>query len=472
MFSLSEQLRTVKARRGQIAILLAAALLAVIVLAVMNVSVFLAVRSKNRVMNAGDAAALAVAKYQGELINTIGRLNIDHLKAALADDKEECARIMSEQRRICFLGPIHGIAIGNKAARDNGVERDASGGMLRILREHVIDVRRSFAVDAELYPEPWEGAWLEYADILETEIGALGDGLVAGPDNVEFANAWECFPLLKKQFYNAIAGRSWCWFHFNGEWLLDRDSHNMPRPDFSSPRRHDNCEIYSLHLEFRPIPAIDDEWRALVMRLTNCDPADLDKAEGLIASAEQEWAFFDGMWRTWWEMDPNGEWRFPVIGTVKPEYDVRGCAAICRVNDSFEDLVDGASGESSWMAAAKPFGTVTDLNDALAPVTGLKDFVTPAFTDVRLVPVDSVGGADLSTADAGWVDHIKEHLPRYYTHGTYALPSSCWWCQQLRTWENPVFRASGKHWLKQNSSSCVRPANGPYDGVGGTPHGH
>ena len=68
-----------KARRGQIAILLAAALLAVIVLAVMNVSVFLAVRSKNRAMNAGDAAALAVAKYQGELINRIGRLNIEHL---------------------------------------------------------------------------------------------------------------------------------------------------------------------------------------------------------------------------------------------------------------------------------------------------------------------------------------------------------------------------------------------------------
>ena len=49
-----------KARKGQIAILLAAALLAVIVLAVMNVSVFLAVRSKNRAMNAGDAAAIAV----------------------------------------------------------------------------------------------------------------------------------------------------------------------------------------------------------------------------------------------------------------------------------------------------------------------------------------------------------------------------------------------------------------------------
>ena len=461
-----------KAHRGQIAILLAAALLAVIVLAVMNVSVFLAVRSKNRAMNAGDAAALAVAKYQGELINRIGRLNIEHLKAALADDKEACARIMSEQRRICFLDPMQGIAIGNNAARENGVERDASDGMLRILREHVIDVRRVFAVDTDLYPEPWEGAWTEYADVLETVVGSLGGGLVAGPDNIEFANAWECFPLLKKQFYNAVAGRSWCWFHFNGEWVLDRDSHNMPRPDFSSPHRHDNSEIYSLHLEFRPILALDDEWRRLIMRLTDCDPVDIDRAEALITSDGQEWAFFDGLWRTWWEMDPNGEQRFPVIGPVKPEYDVRGCAAICRVTDGFDDLVDGGGGVASWMAAAKPFGTVTDLDGATAPVTALKEFVTPAFTAVRLVPVDSVGGADLSTADAGWVDHIKKHLPRYYGQGPYALPSECWWCSQLRTWENPVFRASGKHWLKHNSSSCVRPTGGAYDGIGGTPHGH
>ena len=461
-----------KARGGQIAILLAAALLAVIVLAVMNVSVFLAVRSKNRAMNAGDAAALAVAKYQGELLNRIGRLNIDHLRAALAGDRDECGRIMLTQRRICFLDPVQGLFVGNAAARANGVEGDSGGEMLRILREHVIDVRRVFANDTELYPEPWEGAWLEYADLLETAVGALGDGLAAGPDNVEFADAWECFPLLKKQFYNAIAGRSWCWFHFNGEWLLDRDSHNMPRPDFSRRRHVDNCEIYPLHLEFRPIYALDDEWREIIMRLTGCDSADIDRAEALITLEGQEWAFFDGMWRSWWEIDPLGEWRFPAAGTVKREYDVRGCAAICRVTAGFADLVGDSDGAACWTGAAKPFGTVDDLDGSVAPVTALRDFVVPAFTDARLVPVDSVGGMDLSTSDAAWSDHVRRHLPTYYRFGPYSAPSDCWWCDQLRTWENPAFRAGGKTWLKFNSASCVRPAGGGTSGTGGTPHGH
>ena len=189
-----------RARNGQIAILLAAALLAVVVLAVMNVGVFLAVRSKNRAMNAGDAAALAVAKHQGELLNRIGRLNVAHLKAALAGDWEECARIMEEQRRTCFLEPMKGLEIGSAAAAENGVGEEPCGSMRRILREHVNDVRIVFANDPELYPPPWEGAWEEYADVLETYVGNLGNGFSAGPDNVEFADAWECFPLLKKQF--------------------------------------------------------------------------------------------------------------------------------------------------------------------------------------------------------------------------------------------------------------------------------
>ena len=452
-----------KARSGQIAILLAAALLAAVILALMNVSVFLAVRSKNRAMNAGDAAALAVAKHQGELLNRIGRLNIDHLKALLDEDREECARIMEEQRRICFLLPMRGLEIGSSAARENGVGTAPDGDMLGILKEHVIDVRLVFANAPELYPPPWEGAWEEYADVLETYVGSLGSGFVAGPDNVEFADAWECFPLLSKQFYNAIGGRCWCWFHFNGDWILDRDSKTMPRPDFSRQVRCGNCEIYPLHVEFRPIEVLDGEWCRIIGRLLDRDPEVISRAGALLTDPGQEWAFFDGMWRTWWEIDPYGERSFPVTGTVKSEYDVRGCAAICRV----------VTGDSvSWTAAAKPFGTVEDLDGARAPVTALRGFVTPAFTDVRLVPVDSVGGTDLSTADAGWMEHVKKHIPAYFKSGPHSTSHRCWWCDQLRHWENPAFRASAKTWLRHNSESCIRAAGGDYYGRGGTPHGH
>lgn len=459
-----------KARRGQIAIYLVAIVLAIAVLAVMNVSVFLSVRSKNRAMNAGDAAALAVAKHQGELLNKIGADNILHLKAAIAGDEQTCREIMERQKRMCFLGPLEGIRLGNAAARANGVDRDAGGGMAKILRDHVLDIRTVFMQNVDSYPEPWEGAWGEYADSLEAIVGTLGDEMVVGPENVEFVDAWQCFPLVTKMFYEAIAGRNWCWFHFNGTWLFDCDSHNMPRPDFAEPTPNYNSEVYSLHLTFAPLTRLaDPEMMQLVMDLAGCTKEELAVASKLLSDPEQVWAFFDDMWHPWHEIDPlNG---FPAAGTVKPEYDVRGCAAICRVENGFADLVEGREGVASWTAAAKPFGTVEDLDGNLAPVTALKRLVTPAFTEVRLVPLDAVGGADLSTADCVWMDHVRDHLPKYLQNGPLAVGINCFYCDQLRLWEGATFRAMGRSWLKFNSGTCRRPL-GPGGGTGGTAHGH
>lgn len=460
-----------KARHGQIAIYLVAVILAVTVLVVMNVSVFLAVRSKNRAMNAGDAAALAVARYQGELLNRIGECNIAHLKAALEGDREKCDEIMERQRRICFLDPLDGILIGNEAAKRNGVDRNAGEGMAEILREHALEIKTVFANAPELYPEPWDGAWDEYAEKLSLIVGTLGDEMVVGPDNVEFADAWQCFPLLNKLFYEAIAGRNWCWFHFNGEWLFDRDSHNMPRPDFEDPAPCANSEVYSLHLEFRPLPPIEGEMLQIIKKFAECDDSAIANAMSLLTEEGQEWAFFDPMWHRWVEIDPFGENEFPVVGPVKPEYDVRGCAAICRVLNGFQNLVDDDDGAVSWTAAAKPFGFVEDLQGEAAPVTAFMRFVTPAFDTAKLVPVDSVGGTDLSTADVEWIEHVRKHLRAYFATGPYSTGRDCFYCNQLRSWENPAFRTTGKAWLKYHSGECVRPL-GPGCGRGGSAHGH
>lgn len=458
-------------RNGQVAIYLVAVVLAITVLAVMNVSVFLSVRSKNHAMNAGDAAALAVAKYQGELLNSIGADNIAHLKAAIDGDAEKCAEIMERQMRTCFLAPMDGLRIGNAAAERNGVDRKAGECMQKILRGHVIDVRTVFANNTDMYPEPWEGAWGEYADKLETMVGMLGDEFIVGPDTIEFADAWKCFPLLDKLFYEAIAGRNWCWFHFNGEWLFDRDSSNMPRPDFDDPQPRYDSEIYPLHVDFRPFPPLDDpDTIRLVERLADCNADDLAGA-ALLSDPEQKWAFFDSEWRHWYEMDPLDGDGLPVVGRVKPQYDVRGCAAVCRVLNSFANLVSGGEGEVAWTAAAKPFGSVENLDGDVAVVTSLKELVVPAFTDVKLVPIDAVGGMELSTADYAWMEHVRKHLPVYFSNGPYATGSDCFYCTQLRRWENPMFRASGKSWLKYNSGSCSRPG-GPGYAVGGTSHAH
>ena len=103
-------------------------------------------------------------------------------------------------------------------------------------------------------------------------------------------------------------------------------------------------------------------------------------------------------------------------------------------------------------------------------VTCLKRLVLPVTWSVRLVPVDSVGGRDLHTADAEWMSHVRDHLPDYLEQGVLGL-SGCWYCQQLTKWEDPGFRREGEQWLRVNADSCRRPT-GPGEYYGGTAHAH
>ena len=462
-----------RAQRGQVAVYLALVLVAITFLVMMNVGTFLGVSARNSTMNAGDAAALAVANHQGALLNRIGRWNIEHLQAAVHDDAEKCEEIAREQLRCCFLDPLEGIAIGNEAAKKNGAERNDR--MQKILSDHVRDVRLYYAASPELYPEPWEGAWEEYAQRLEV---AAGQGIWAGPDNIDFMDAATGHLLLNQQFYQAIAGRNWCWFHFNAESALSSFSSfggwdPLPRADDETRRRRScNSEVYSLNLDRRVGRAVDLLGKKLIMRLTGATEKEVEDSK-LLRDDSQAWYFFDTVdpWRRWWEIDPNGEWAFPVMGRVRDEYDVRGCAAICRTSKTFVNVVqDGDEREAVWSGAAKPFGTVEDEEGGRGVVTALRGFVTDAFGEVRLVPLDSVGGRDLSTADPEWMEHVMRHLGEYMRRGPSVFPN-CWYCQQLVTWERASFRSAGVRWLNLNASTCVRPVGGG-SGRGGSAHGH
>lgn len=469
-----------KARNGQVALYLALVLVAICFLVMMNVGSYLAVSAKNKTMNAGDAAALAVARWQGELINQIGADNVAHLKAAIEGDAEACEEIVIRQMRTCFLDPLEGLRIGNDLARENGAEQ--SDVMLDVLRQHVIDIRQGYEPSPEYYPEPWKGAWEEYAVKLETE---LAGGIWAAPDNIDFIDAAAGHMLMNRQFYNAIGGRNWCWFHFNAPDLLDsytsyRDWGPLPVADEETRfRRRCNSEIYSLHLEMRTGSAVDFLGTNLIVQLTGATCEQVERAE-LLRSPMQSWFFFDEeLWRNWWEISPSGEWDFPVIGEVKPEYNVRGCAAICRTQREIPNLVtDSPNRVSVWSGAAKPFGTVKPLesgeereNGAGARVTAYRRFVTPAFSDVRLVPWDSVGGADLGRPDLEILTHVRKHIPPYLQHGVAALYPGCVFCDRLRLWELEAFRQQGRVWLKFNSKKCIRPTHGGV-GHGGTAHAH
>lgn len=459
------------ARRGQVALYLVMVLVGIVFLVLMNVGTYLAVTAKNRAMNAGDAAALAVARHQAELLNEIGRLNLAHVKAVLANDTNECQRVMDEQRRLCFLGPLDGIRIGNEWAKRNGitlVDEEAE----QVLRQHVIDIRIGYEQDVEQFPEPWEGAWEEYARALET---AIGEGVYAAPDNIDFIDAAGGHLLLNAQFYNAIAGRNWCWFHFNAPGIVEsyggfRDWGPLPVADAETRLRMcANSEIYSLHLMARIGSARTLLGEERLRELSGCTVEDLRNAV-LVNDETQVWYFFgrDDLWRTWWEIDPDGDYRLPVVGKVKPEYDVRGCAAVCRVMNKVPDVVlDAGDRKNRWTAAAKPFGLVLDDRGELL-YDGL---VLSVFTDVRLVPWDSVGGRDTERPNLSMVTHVRKHLPTYLQNGSPGLSSGCYYCDQLRLWELPSLHAEARNWLKFNSQTCIRAVHAGGH-RGGTPHAH
>jgi hypothetical protein len=469
-----------KARKGQVAIYLVVAIVALAILALLNVDTFLAVRSKNRLQHSGDAAAIAAARKQALLLNKIGELNIEHIKAALRNDKKKCDEIVLRQKRLALLGPLEALKLSSDAAIANGAE--VRPEFSAILEKHVLDILDVYAGgngESDPYPEPYPGAWLEYADTLSMQIM---EGLAAGPDNVEFYNALGSHLLLNRQFYHAIDGRNWCWFHFNCPDILEsyRDFHDWEPLPSAEQNSYDNSEIFSLHVRAVKAPLSRffsaEELLVLLQRYAkDVLEEGIPAGKSLIYSSEETWFFFDtSRWRMWFDgltlAGEEGGVHFPFVGEIKEEYNVRGAASICRCVSKVDSFAADDKRNLTWSAAAKPFGTITDFDGRESRVTSLNAFIVPAFSDVRLVAIDAVGGANLATADADWIFHVRAHLPSYMESGHTAM--DCFYCKQLRTWEKESFRRTGSTWLKFNSHTCVRPEGGGGGSGGGTSHGH
>lgn len=472
-----------KVRRGQVAVYLVLVLVAITVLVLMNAGTFLAVRAKNHAMNAGDAAALAAAKVQAELLNEIGRLNLRHAEADLVGDYATSLEIVRQQKRLAFMGPLRCLKAADEAARANGAE--PSSEMSGILMRHVSDIRTKYEANPELYPEPWEGAWEEYAGELAAVVSG---GLAVGSDNIDFADAVSCFPLTSKSFYSMVEGESWCKLVVAG-WtgLLDCDSHNMPRPQENENAVIVNCEVCSLHLALKPLEATTaadaDAFRAVLARNGAEFAPEADwKEDGRPPDDPSRYYFFyddpeeDGraVWRPWVEMDPSSKFRFPILGRVRPEFDVMGCASVFRVEETVPRLLSDSSTRGNWSAAAKPFGTIeTSSGRSIVTDPEARRMVLPAYEAVRLVPLSAayVGGEDLSTADAEWLEHVREHVQRYLADGIGGLPVGCRYCRSLVKWEDAGFRSKIASWISEHGESCTR-SNGPGTYEGGTSYAH
>jgi hypothetical protein len=467
---------TGRKRAGQTVVFFLMVLVILTFIVIWNFDLHKILHVKSVAQNGGDSAALMACRWQGITLNMIGDLNIMHALALSAGDTETPIAITNIQARLCFVGPMIGFMASQQAAKNNGIYRNTEFD--DHLREHAEVVRNDYpretGQDGEmLFPEPYEGCWEEYADMLDL---IADEGVAAGPENAHFyGDHTGGHVLLNIGFYEAIASMNWCWFYNNAPGLLESYRNFFPcwwPPLPPIPRVEPiNSEIYGLGLtKFRTQmeDLVDFETVSGLAR-------GRELGAGLTTNGMQTvatWYCYGGGWGDWEAIDPLGEDPFPISGTVRDEYNYAGADAAVRVETRADRLTPGARGMAitnriTWSAAAKPFGS---LNGTDRPTS--YGIVLPAYHNVRLIPIDAASGSGGGGYNLDWRKHIEDHLPLYVEDGPAGLPG-CHYCNQLQTWENSSFRQAGVDWLSQHSYQCIARGGGGGGGRGGgTRRGH
>jgi len=244
-------------RSGQVMIFMALVLVILFLVVLWNFDLHKILFVKNRTRNAGDAAALAAARWQGISLNLIGNMNV--LQAVAISDAlmrgetnfPAAAAISDLQTRLCFTGPMTGFFAAQQAAKNNGIY--VNSDFTDQIAEHAQEVRDEYN---DRYPvQPYLNdpspptCWDDYADMLTT---ASGQGIAAAADNMhlfyDYANRDHY--LLNPDFYDSVSSRSWCWFFFNAMSLLENYSNwqDWPQLPLIEEPQPINCEIFGLGL--------------------------------------------------------------------------------------------------------------------------------------------------------------------------------------------------------------------------------
>lgn len=472
-------------RRGQVAVFLLMLLTVLAFVLLWDVDIHHIITTKTRSQNAGDAAALAGARWQGIGINLVGELNLLHALALSANDAAAVEAITNMQARVLFTAPLMGFAAAQVAAKNNGMY--AEDEFKQLVLQHAQDVANygDEVGGVSIFSQPYDNAWKDYAAMLEA---IATDGIAAGPDNTYFYNdSTGGNILLDKAFYNAVAGQIWCWFYNEDPYfqyprpLYDYSNYTYwPKPPPPSPQVVYNSEFLPLWLMPQTIP-IDQIHSNTADLLEEAAREGVDMtgfiATNVTSKTETWYVYESSRWGAWALMATNGPGAFPLTGTVKPEYDYAGADVMFRVQASVTRMTPGLDNSANsnsilWTAAAKPFGAVgPDTATRLVPSSyGL---VLPSFSAVRLIPIDACSGSGNGAFDIAWRHHVDVDLPLYLNTG--AINNDCWYCQQLAIWENQAFRQTGLDWLSTNHYLCVRSTGGGGGGGGnggGTSHGH
>jgi hypothetical protein len=456
-------------------IFLVMALVILVFVVLWNTDLERILHAKSVAQDGGDAAALMAARWQGISLNLIGDLNILQALAVATADQDTVDAVSNLQARICFTGPMIAFAASQQAAKNNNIYVNPEFTLL--VSEHAETVRDDYtrlvgSTGEMLFPEPYPGAWDEYADML---MAVAESGIAAGPDNARFHGDYgDAHVLLDSGFYDAVAGRTWCWFYNQAPGLLEEytDYRWWPGLPESDTDHYGNSEIFGLGLV--PFATRLQGWVPRdVLESVAGDRDPLSAPLGAAMVSQAVWyAYSPGAWSGW---DAMTDGRLPLSGDLKPRYDYIGADAVVRVETRAHRLMPGRQGAAStntllWTAAAKPFGALERDGGPIPPNTyGL---VLPAFTDVRLIPLDASTAPSGGAFNYNWQLHIREHLPLYMESGLAGIDDSCRYCEQLFTWEAPLFRNDGVVWLDEYSWRCTISTGGDGGSGGGTHHGH
>lgn len=486
-------------RQGQVLLVVLFSVMVLVFAVLWLADIHHLVRAKDKTQNAGDAAALEAARWQGIGLNLEGEFNLLAAVATAMGDHATVETITNTQARVQFAVPMTGAYAAQQAAKLNGAPDNES--FARFVRDCTASVRHEYgAIVGESFAltPPWDGAWKEYAEMLEA---LAGTGVPAGIDNALFYfEAGGNHLLLQSAFYRAVLGRDWCWFYRNGMGLLEdyTDYRWWPGLPGATDRAPSGCEFLGLGL--RPTPLRIRQFLSLPDLDGVLDAEDLPDTETLVetndlrarreagAAVGYEYlideeirnpvcsflAYEPYRWAAWDVMtDPA----FPVDGNLKPEYDYWGADAAIRVENSVDRLTDRADGSAAdedimvWTAAAKPFGYIQTEEGRRVPPTFLP-IVLPVFTDVRLIPYDACSTRGDGSFNLKWIKHCREHLPLYMDRGPSACAAGCRYCNALRRWEPQDFRENGIRWLVKNNWKCtILPGPGP-GSSGGSRHAH
>lgn len=488
-----------------------------------------AIVSRIRAQNGADAAALAAAQWQARSLNALGEINLVKAMATLLADvppgaglqarlaaaasSEEAFATLQQaltelQAEIRFVGPILAMIAAQQGAKNNAAPVNAE--YTRAVAAHADLVENVYA-DAFSGGEWSRPDWNRvYASMLRY---VADNGVAAAADNADFygsrlsAGALAARYLLDRAFYFAIAGRNWCYLsdllesgyqdytfwgavsvlpqavygseYFNLGVALQSDAAAAETPRGAALEAYFRTELARRGLELSPT-----NFPALLSNLT--------------------WVVHSSA--TWGPWEKATTYRDALLADPRPPYNYSGCDAVTAVslpNAVSLALTNRSAGWTRWLvgsggqaatargvarleslsasgafgvralAAAKPFGAIPGATD---PAYQL-GMVLPVYAEVRLIPIALA--STHGNSDAQWLNHRVNHLPAYTQQGLAGLDPQCFYCNQLRAWEDAAFRQEGISWLTAvdpitgaRLHPCIQRGGPGGPGTGGVPYAH